>query len=114
MPIDNDWIMATFDVTSLYTNIPHSEARLAVQLKLESCSSQSPPTHFLLDLLNLVLEKNYFRVGEQFYYQIKGVAMGSACAPSIANLFMERFEMDFINNANVNPFLIKLFYGSAS
>lgn len=28
------------------------------------------------------LPQSNFRVGDQFYYQIKGVAMGSTCAPS--------------------------------
>lgn len=41
---------------------------------------------------------------EKFYLQIKGVAMGSACAPSIANLFMEQLELNFIDNVEVNPF----------
>lgn len=89
---------------ALYTNIPYNEAREAVQLKLDSHVCHSPPTHFLLDLLDIIFEKNYFRVGEQFYMQIKGVAMGSACAPSVANIFMERFESDFIYDPVANPF----------
>lgn len=102
--MDDECIMATFDITALYTNIPHNEARATVQLKLEMCQLQDPPTYFLLDLLDLVLEKNYFRVREQFYYQIKGVAMGSACAPSIANIFMERLEIECVYNQEFNPY----------
>lgn len=40
---------------------------------------------------------------EQFYFQIQGIAMGSVCAPSIANLFMQHFEETYIL-ANANPF----------
>lgn len=103
MSVNEEWLLATFDVAALYTNIPHNEARLVVQMKLESRTLQSPPTHFLLDILDLILEKIYFRVGDQFYYQIKGVTMGCSCAPSIANLFMEHLETEFIYNSD-NPF----------
>lgn len=83
-------------MTALYTNIPHDEAKEAVQLKLDSLVCLSPQHIFCWICCTSFLKKNYFRVGEQFYLQIKGVAMGSACAPSVANIFMERLENDFI------------------
>lgn len=66
-------------------------------------SQLDPPTHFLLDILDNVLEKNYFRMEDQFYFQIQGIALGSVCAPSIANLFIQHFEETYIF-ANTNPF----------
>lgn len=36
--------------------------------------------------------------------QIKGVVMGSACVPSVADIFMECLENDFIHDPGVNPF----------
>lgn len=60
--------------------------------------------HFLLDLMDIILEKNYFQFENQFYYQVKGVAMKKVSAPSITNLFMAQLEKEFINNAASNPF----------
>lgn len=60
MIVQENWALATFDVSALYTNIPHQEARWVVQNKLDSRTVKSPPTHFLLELLDLILEKNYF------------------------------------------------------
>ena len=39
---------------------------------------------------------NYFKFENNFYHQVKGTAMGSPFAPNYANLFMGKFEMDFV------------------
>lgn len=71
-------------------------------------SDLSPPSFFLLELLDLILERNYFRFDQQFYYQICVVVMGSSVAPSIANLFMA----SLIYNETINPFFAQIsFYG---
>lgn len=62
-----------------------------------------PPAHFVLQLVDLLLEKNYFRY-EDFYLQIKGVSMDSSFAPRLANLFMACMEDEFILNKHINPF----------
>lgn len=109
-----DIILATYDVSALYTNIPHDEARIIIENKLDSCPIREPPTHFLLELLDVIMEKNYFHVEDNFFQQIKGVAMGSACASSIANLFMETFEEKWIFNKTVILTLTRLSYGSVT
>ena len=95
--------LVTLDVESLYTNVPLPEVRTIIEFLLNSRPNKEPPTHFLLDILDIILDHNFFRHLEQFYLQIKGVAMGSSCAPSIANIYMINFEKTFILN-NHNPF----------
>lgn len=55
LEVDCDFVMVTLDVTALYTNILHNEAHMVVQNVLNSCTDKTPPTHFLLDLLDLIL-----------------------------------------------------------
>lgn len=102
------------DVVSLYTNIPHphDELRLVLQDTFDSRENLVPPTHFLLDLVDILMETNYFRYDQQYFVQTKGVVMGSVFAPSAAILFMNHFEQHFILNPNVNPFFqhIEKFY----
>lgn len=59
---------------------------------------------FLLDLADFLMDFNYFRFDWDYYLQTKGVAIGSAYAPSTANLFMDRFENLYILNEQANPF----------
>lgn len=97
-------LVLSFDVISLYTNIPHDELRVTLQEIFDFREHLHPPTHFLLDLVNFLMENNYFRYDHKYYLQIKGVVMGSAFAPHEANLFMDRFEQQHILNPQVNPF----------
>nr|XP_028578457.1 uncharacterized protein LOC114593837 [Podarcis muralis] len=99
--------LVTLDVESLYTNVPLPEVRTIIETLLDSRPTREPPTHFLLDILDIILDYNFFRYLKQFYLQIKGVAMGSSCAPSIANIYMIHFEKTFILHDN-NPFRSKI------
>lgn len=79
---------------------------------MENDHTVSIPVHFILDLVDLLLEKNYFRSEDNFYYQTKGVSVGSSFAPSVANLFMASLEDNQILNQDSNPFFMNicLFY----
>lgn len=48
--------------------------------------------HFILEGLKLTMECNYFWYRGEYYVQTKGVAMGVKYAPSVANLFMNKWE----------------------
>ena len=41
----------------------------------------------------------YFSFQDQFYEQVKGVAMGSPVRPIVANLYMEYFELKALSTA---------------
>lgn len=81
-------VILSFDVVSLYTCIPYDDIRSVVRHYLEPEREHLPPIHFLLDLVDILLEKNYLTFNDEFFLQTRGVSMGSAFAPSIANLFM--------------------------
>lgn len=110
--VPEEALLLSFDVVSLYTNIPHEELRAILQNIFDSRTIPSPTTHFLLNLVDVLMETNYFRYNRDYYVQIKGVAMGSVFAPSAASLFMNDFEQPFILDLSVNPFFrfINKFY----
>lgn len=103
-------VLVSMDVNALYTNIPHEGARSVAQGILDSRTDPNPPTHFLMELLEIVLEKNYFTQEKNFFLQVNGVAMGSPVAPSVANLYMANFEKQFVLNSDYNPFFGDLFF----
>lgn len=103
MILPENTVLLTLDVTALYTNIQHSEAYRVISAALDTRESLNPPTHILLEILELILGKKYFRFMDRYFLQIKGIAMGLAAAPSIANLFMASFETQYIFS-ELNPF----------
>jgi hypothetical protein len=83
-------LMVSFNVVSLFTNIPIVDS---LELLIH---------HFEDDVLALfkhVLNSTYFCFDGQFYEQTDGVAMGSPLSPVIANFFMEDFEKKAIEQA---------------
>ena len=56
-------------------------------------------------LLELILHMNHFEFNTKLYLQISGTAMGTSCAPSLANLFMGRFEKILLENYPNKPVL---------
>ena len=91
---DQDIILCTLDVTSLYTNIPHKEGIQAVKnlLTRERPTSFKPSNSNIIKLLEMVLTMNNFQFNYQNYLQINGTAMGTRVAPTYANIFMSEFE----------------------
>ena len=79
----------SFDVSSLFTNIPLEETLdLAVKLILENNSELKITRKELKELFVFSTSKTNFIFDGVIYDQIDGIAMGSPLAPTLANLFM--------------------------
>ncbi|KAL3972435.1 transcription elongation factor S-II [Sarotherodon galilaeus] len=96
LTLDPDETMVSFDVVSLFTCIPTTEAVETVRKRLQEDSSLEDRTNFTPDqictLLDLCLTTTYFKYNEGFYRQKHGCAMGSPVSPIVANLYMEEVE----------------------
>ena len=92
-------LLATMDVSSLYTNISHSNGLRALRNKLP----QDTLTDTLIHLTKFILEHNYFSFSDNFYLQTKGTAMGTRMAPQYANIFMADLEEKVLNQTHNQP-----------
>ena len=92
-------LLATLDVSSLYTNINNQDGLDAAKNTL---ARHRPGTHLkpsnssLLKLLELVLTRTNFQFNGQNYKQISGIFMGTKTAPSYAINTMGAFESKFV------------------
>jgi len=98
-PVGDDALLVTMDVVSLYSNIPHDDGLAACKEMLETRPTPQPPTSDVIDLAQLVLERNCFQFENQHYAQILGTAMGTRMAPSYANTFMGWLEAKLLATA---------------
>ncbi|XP_046391554.1 uncharacterized protein LOC124159689 [Ischnura elegans] len=80
-------MLVSFDVESLFTNIPIDEAvEITKSLVAEGLAEDIPK------MVEFCLTNSYFVWNGTFYGQRKGAAIGSPLSPIIANLFMEKLE----------------------
>ncbi|XP_068089469.1 G-protein coupled receptor family C group 6 member A-like [Hyperolius riggenbachi] len=54
--------------------------------------AEIPHNRFLLDCLRFILQNNVFTFDGAHYLQVQGAAMGTTCAPSLANLYLGEWE----------------------
>ena len=88
--------LVTLDVSSLYTNIDIDEGLTVVQEELIKTNWVKPSPQTLTCLLEKVLRLNNFTFNDEHFIQIKGTAMGTRVAPNFANVYMGRFEENFV------------------
>ena len=100
-------IMVSFDVESLFTNVPIEGAVQAALRKLESDPTLADRTTLtpaqIANLLDFVLRSTYFQYNGSIYEQREGAAIGSPVSAVIANLYMETFEEQAIEPAPSKP-----------
>lgn len=102
MRIPSEAVLVTMDVASLYTSIPHNDAHQVLESALDSHDNLQPPMFFLVELINIVFNKSYFRFNYEFYFQTTGVVMGRSCPPCVANLFMAQLGIKNISHPDHN------------
>ena len=102
-------ILASMDVTSLYTNIPQEEGITTVCKAYEDFyKNRLPiPTNFLRRMLCLILKENSFQFNKRHYLQTHGTAMGTKMAVAFANIFMAKIEKGIISKSIIKPLVWK-------
>ena len=92
--------LTTFDFTSLYTNISYHDTIQAIITSCKLLNFSNRCRDYVLNLNNFINQRNFFKVGNSVFQQIKGVAMGSYHSRQIADLVLLLSEFKFFNNYN--------------
>ena len=86
----------SFDVASLFTQVPVNEAlkvleeRLSADDTLRERTCVSVPQ--LTELIKICLRATFFQFQGTFYEQLDGAAMGLLLSPIVANLYIDHLE----------------------
>ena len=95
--------LVSYDVTSLFTNIPLQETiDIAINLIFNHNPNLNITRKELKKLFLFATSKTHFIFNSKFYNQVDGVAMGSPLAPVLANIFMGFHESKWFNEYNLN------------
>ena len=96
VPIEDDEIMASFDVTSLYTNIPIIDTLNIIKDFVNNSDQFTRKASILqdkfLDLVYLVLTTTWHTFNSQFYQQTDGVAMRGPASSTTAEIYIQPYE----------------------
>ena len=108
--INEDDILVSYDVASLFTNVPLDETIGILVIKafknnwFDSQYNLNISRQDLTDLLNIATKDQLFQFEGTLYEQFDGVAMGSPLGPLIANVFMCSIEEQLDLNGKMPEF----------
>ena len=97
--VPKDTILASFDIESLYSNIPHALGLEAIDYWLEKYPETLNPRftkEFILDGIKLILENNIFCFNDTYFKQEKGTAMGTKFAPVYATQTIYSWRKNYL------------------
>ena len=96
LTVEDDEVLVSFDVTSLYTNVPIKETLLIIKSLLENDADLQAKTKIpfkdLLNITEFLLTKTWFKYNGEFYKQTDGVAMGGPTSSVVAELYMQNHD----------------------
>jgi hypothetical protein len=103
----HDGIFVTADIASLYTNIDTPEGLKLIRQFLVEQSVPLNHIQLIMNLLSFVMNNSYLSFKDLIYKQIDGTAMGTACAPVYANIFVYMKERDVLSKFGTNIHLYR-------
>ena len=99
--LEDDEVLVSFDVVSLYTNVPVLEAIEEAADRLYCGEFETPPVSkdTFVELLKLASTNVIMSTHDGYYMQKDGLAMGSPPAPLLANIWLAKREPAIKDNA---------------
>ena len=103
--------MVSFDVSSLFTNVPLLETiDIVCDYAYSDNAITTPPFKREVFRKMLILcSKGMFIYNDDWYEQVDGVAMGSPLAPSLANMFLAHIECKLLQREHTPESFPKLY-----
>lgn len=88
-------IIVSFDIKSLFTEVPTNKTLKMVGTKLEKRNTLAwiiLSVYVIIEMFGTCINTTYFQVDNKFYHKKFGMAMGSPLSSPLSDIFMEDFE----------------------
>ncbi|XP_062552387.1 LOW QUALITY PROTEIN: protein diaphanous-like [Armigeres subalbatus] len=106
--IPPDHILVSFDVVSLFTNIPNELVRRSIIFRwTEIKQGTNINLDLFLEMVELCMDTSYFRFRDKYYQQTFGTAMGSPLSPILADYITEDLLETVVKNSDLNIPIVK-------
>ena len=92
--------MVSFDVASLFTNVPLEETIEIIFKKIYIINKEIPKQE-MKELLKFCTKNVHFTFNKETYIQVDGVAMDSPLGTVLGNIFMVELETSVIPNLGI-------------
>jgi hypothetical protein len=77
IPINTNTRICSFDITNMYTNIPTTQLKDITKTCLNNNNVYEDAITKIGNIINTVIEQNYFKFNNKHYKQKEGLTMGA-------------------------------------
>ena len=104
----NDSILCSFDICSLFTNVPLAETIEICTKTLYDGHLPTPviPKHVFIEQMKTATTSVEFSFNKIMYRQINRVGMGSPLGPALENIFVGYYESSFLIKFQNLPYTV--------
>ena len=103
LKLSKDMVMASFDIESLFTNIPVRETiDIAMNSLFSQCTDIMGIPYKLFRSMLVSVSNSFFLFNKTLYKQLDGVGMGLPLGPSFANIFLCFHEKNWLASCPVD------------
>jgi len=102
IPHEQNMRFASFDISSMYSNIPITELMIILRKLCEVNSVEDKTTQEITRIAQTLLEQNYFRFRDTIYIQNEELAMGAPTSYILSEVYLQYME-----NTTIYESLIK-------
>jgi hypothetical protein len=109
IPYDQNIRIASFDITSMYTNISTHDLMTIIK---EICQNNQIDINVQEDIMKLtktIRDQNYFQFKNENYIQTEGLTMGAPTSAILSEIYMQFLENNIIHNI-LKPHNIKGYF----
>ncbi|XP_062713904.1 uncharacterized protein LOC134290731 [Aedes albopictus] len=108
LQVPPDHLIVSFDVISLFTNVPIDLVRQGIiSMWTDIKKHTNINLDFFIEIVEFCVDASYFCFRGKFYHQKFGTAMGSPLSPILADIVLENLMLWAARTANIPPELIK-------
>lgn len=102
--LPDNYILVSFDVVSLFTNVTHSFIKKIILKNWHTISAYTLMNKAtFLTLIDFLFESIYFVFNGKTYQQVEGITMGGIVSPALAALAINEFATIMVNQL---PFVV--------
>jgi hypothetical protein len=80
------------DIKDLYVNLPIHNILSITKFWLHKNNNQRTTVKQILELIEVVINQNYFQYNDKYFKPIKGIVKGSPLSSNLAEIYLQYFE----------------------